>query len=118
MRRLLGLLLLWTCACAAQAATYAFRSDSYAWETAANAISWDRSCTGYPGDDDKATVTFTGGFTFTFAGTAYSSVRVLSNGMLQFGADTGFFRNYANTAMPPVRPRPAAGAWPPQRHAC
>ena len=100
MRRLLGLLLLWTCACAAQAATYAFRSDSYAWETAANAISWDRSCTGYPGDDDKATVTFTGGFTFTFAGTAYSSVRVLSNGMLQFGADTGFFRNYSNTAMP------------------
>jgi len=84
----------------AQAATYTFRSDSFSWETAANAVAWDKTCTGFPGDDDKATVNFTGGFTFTYAGTAYSSVRILSNGMLQFGADTGFFRNYANGNLP------------------
>src|ERR1700757_1791798 len=84
----------------AHASTYTFRSDSFSWETAANVVAWDRTCTGYPGDDDKATVNFTGGFTFTYAGTAYSSVRILSNGMLQFGADTGFFRNYTNTNLP------------------
>lgn len=85
---------------AAHAATYTFRSDSFAWETAANTISWNRTCTGYAGDDDQATITFTGGFSFTFAGTAYSSVRVLTNGSLQFGADTGFFRTYTNTTLP------------------
>lgn len=82
------------------AATYTFRSDSFSWETAANTVSWDKTCTDYPNDDDKATVNFTGGFTFTYAGTAYSSVRILSNGMLQFGADTGFFRNYTNSNLP------------------
>ena len=82
------------------AATYTFRSDSFSWETAANVVTWDKTCTGYPGDDDKATVNLTGGFTFTYAGTAYSSVRILSNGMLQFGADTGFFRNYTNANLP------------------
>lgn len=84
----------------ARAATYTFKSDTYAWETAANAITWDKLCTQYPGDDDQATITLTGGFTFTFAGTAYSSVRVLTNGMLQFGTDTGFFRNYTNANLP------------------
>lgn len=93
-------LLLWLCLGGAQAATYSYRSDSFSWESAANAVSWDKSCTGYPGDDDKATLAFTGGFTFTFAGTAYASVRVLSNGMLQFGADSGFFRTYTNTNLP------------------
>ena len=82
------------------AATYTFRSDSFSWETAANTVTWDKTCTDYPNDDDKATVNFTGGFTFTYAGTAYSSVRILSNGMLQFGADTGFFRNYTNANLP------------------
>ena len=93
---------LWLCLCAytAQAATYTFRSDSFVWESAANVVAWDRSCTGYPSDDDKATIAFTGGFTFSFGGTAYASVRVLSNGMLQFGADTGFFRNYTNSTLP------------------
>ncbi len=85
---------------AAQAATYTFRSDSFLWESAATAITWDQSCTGYPGDDDKAVITFTGGLTFKFGATSYSSVRVLSNGGLQFGADTGFFRNYSNTNLP------------------
>lgn len=98
LQALLYLLLL--AALPAAAATYNYRSDSFAWETAANAVSWDRSCTGYPGDDDKATVTLTGGFQFRFAGTNYTSVRILANGMLQFGADTGFHRNYTNTTLP------------------
>lgn len=96
------------------AATYTFRSDSFSWETAANAVTWDKTCTGYPGDDDKATVNFAGGFTFTYAGTAYGSVRILSNGMLQFGADTGFFRNYTNGNLPAgnatTQPNCTAGA--------
>jgi MSHA biogenesis protein MshQ len=84
----------------AHAASYTFRSDTYSWESSANAIAWNKACTNYPGDDDEATITFTGGFTFPFAGTSYSAVRVLSNGALQFGADTGFFRNYTNTTLP------------------
>ena len=100
---LIGLALL--CGLARAASSYTFRSDSYAWETTANAIStWDKTCTSYPGDDDKATITFTGGFKFTFAGTAYTSVRVLTNGGLQFGTDTGFFRTYTNTALPAGTP--------------
>ena len=94
------LLLLCAAPLAVQAATYAFSSDTYALETAANTVTWDQTCTSYPRDDDKATVNFTGGFTFTFAGVAYPSVRILSNGGLQFGADTGFFRTYTNTALP------------------
>jgi MSHA biogenesis protein MshQ len=91
------------------AATYTFRSDSYSWESTTTTLSWDRLCTSFPGDDDQATITFTGGFTFSFAGTAYSSVRVLANGSLQFGADTGFFRTYTNTTLPAGVPR-ASGA--------
>jgi MSHA biogenesis protein MshQ len=101
LRLALALLLLALAGGFAQAATYTFRSDTFSWESAANAITnWDRTCTTYPVDDDKATINFTGGFTFTFAGTAYSSMRVLSNGGLQFGSDTGFFRVYSNTALP------------------
>jgi MSHA biogenesis protein MshQ len=92
--------LLLSCAAPAQAATYSFRSDAYAWETATTQVSWDGSCTQYPGDDDKATISFTGGFKFRFAGVDYTSVRVLTNGMLQFGGDTGLFRDYTNDAMP------------------
>ncbi|WP_374659192.1 DUF6701 domain-containing protein [Inhella sp.] len=98
--RCFAALLLALLAGAAQAATYNYRADSFAWETAANAVTWDRTCTAYPGDDDKATVNFTGGFTFRFAGTDHSSVRILSNGMLQFGADSGFHRNYTNSNLP------------------
>lgn len=106
-RVLLAALLLVLCGGIAQAASsYTFRSDSYAWETAANTVAWDRTCTSYPGDDDKATLTLTGGFKFRFAGTDYTTVRVLANGGLQFGTDTGFFRTYTNTALPAA----AAGA--------
>lgn len=86
----------------ARAATYTYRSDTYAWESAANAVTWLNSCygTGVAGDDDHAVINFTGGFTFPFAGVTYSSVRILTNGSLQFGAATGFWRNFTNTALP------------------
>lgn len=82
------------------AATYAFRSDTYAWESTSTTIAWDRTCTGYPGDDDKATITFSGNFRFPFGGTNYTSVLVLANGMLQFGGDTGFHRVFGNGPLP------------------
>ncbi|RZS52224.1 LamG domain-containing protein [Sphaerotilus mobilis] len=97
---------------AAHAATYSYRSDSFVWETATQAVRWTGGCTSYAGDDDQSTITFTGGFTFPFAGTAYGSVRVLSNGGLQFGADTGFFRSYSNTAFPIGKPGSAGGGCP------
>ena len=101
-RFLLRLALLALCAWQglAHAASYTFRNDTYAWETASTPLSWSRSCTNYPGDDDQATITFTGSFKFNFGGTNYTSVRVMTNGMLQFGADTGSHRLFSNTTLP------------------
>lgn len=105
---LVAVLCLW--AAPAQAATYAFKTGSFIWESASNVIAWDRSCTSYPDDDDKATVNFTGGFTFSLGGVAYSSVQVLSNGVLQFvGGDNGFHRSYTNTTLPAGRPATRSG---------
>jgi MSHA biogenesis protein MshQ len=84
----------------AHAGTYVPRSDPYAWESAANPVTWARLCSGNVVDDDQASIAFTGGFTFRLGGTTHSSVRVLSNGVLQFGAETGFFRSYTNTTLP------------------
>lgn len=92
----------------AAAGTYTFRSDNFTWETASNAITWDRTCTSYPGDDDKATISFTGGFKFNFNGSNYTSVTVLTNGSLQFGADTGFYRTFTNTTLPAGTPTSSA----------
>lgn len=100
LRTVLVLMVLALLGSRALAGTYTFRSDSFAWETATNTLAWERTCTSYPGDDDKATISFTGGFSFRFAGTNYTSVRVLANGGLQFGSDTGFFRNYTNGPLP------------------
>jgi len=96
----------------AQAGTYAPRSDLYAWESAANAVTWERLCTTNTVtqvDDDQATVNFTGGFKFKLAGTTYASVRILSNGILQFGADTGLFRLYTITTLPAGLPPSSPG---------
>ncbi len=104
------LLLLCVAGPAAQAASYTFRSDTYSWETTTNTIStWDKTCTSYQIDDDKVTLSFTGGFTFPFAGSSYSSVRVLTNGMLQFGTDNGFHRTYTNTTLPAAAPSNIGG---------
>ncbi|MEO4048505.1 LamG domain-containing protein [Pseudomonas sp. CAU 1711] len=82
----------------AQAATYAFQSTSFAWETANTDVVWDQTQTAYPRDDDKQLINI--GFTFNFAGVDYTQVRVHANGALQFGADTQFHRQYTNTDLP------------------
>ncbi|WP_201740846.1 LamG domain-containing protein [Rhodoferax sp. TS-BS-61-7] len=94
----------------AQTSTYAYRSDTFAYDTpsgTAASVAWHASgaspaCTSYPnGDDDWADITFPAGFTFTFGGVNYSSVRAYSNGILAFGADvSGFHRDYTPQALP------------------
>lgn len=83
-----------------QAATY-FYDDTvtFAWQSSAPInVTWEESCTRYPIDDDKQLVNI--GFTFNFAGTDYTQVRILSNGALHFGADQGFHKDYSNEALP------------------
>ncbi|GGW48578.1 LamG domain-containing protein [Alishewanella tabrizica] len=82
----------------ALAATYAFRSTNYEWESANTDVIWDRTQTGFPADDDKQVVNL--GFTFNFGGVNYTQVRILANGSLQFGADTQFHRQFNNTNLP------------------
>jgi hypothetical protein len=82
----------------AQAATYAFQSAAYKWETTNTNIVWDQTQTDFARDDDKRVINI--GFTFNFAGVNYTQVRVHSNGVLQFGADTQFHRQFANTDLP------------------
>lgn len=83
---------------AANAATYAFKSTVYNWETTNQNVVWDQSRTSYPRDDDKQVVNL--GFNFNFAGQNYNQVRIHANGVLQFGADTEFHRQYENTNLP------------------
>lgn len=102
------LLLFWLAMPKASAQTYAYQTDTFAWlapSGAATTVTWNNSCTSYPnGDDTFAVVNFPGGFTFDFAGTDHSSVRILANGMVQFGADAGLHRTYTNTAFPIGQP--------------
>ena len=83
---------------AANAATYAFKTTVYSWETTNQNVIWDQSRTDYPRDDDKQVVNL--GFNFNFAGQNYNQVRIHANGVLQFGADTEFHRQYENTNLP------------------
>lgn len=104
------------------AATYAYRSDTFAYDTpsgAATSVAWHASgaspaCTNYPqGDDDWADIAFPGGFAFTFGATSYTGVRVYSNGMLAFPTDvSGFHRDYTSQALPittVANPGPSGG---------
>ncbi|MGE5470339.1 MAG: DUF6701 domain-containing protein [Bacteroidota bacterium] len=100
----------------AEAATYAYRNDVFSYDTpsaSAGTVSWHTSstapaCTDYPqGDDDWADIVFASAttpannFTFTFAGTVYSGVRVYSNGILTFGSDTsGQWRTFNESSLP------------------
>ncbi len=63
-----------------------------------NVVSWDNTDTGYPNDDDKVVVNI--GFNFTFDNTQYSQVRILTNGILQFGPDQRLHRDYRNEQLP------------------
>ena len=97
-------------ASSAHAATYGYRSDTFAYDTpsaSASSVAWHSTgaspaCTTYPnGDDDWADIVFPTGFTFTFGGVSYSSVRVYSNGILAFPTDvSGFHRDYTSQALP------------------
>lgn len=88
----------------AQAQTYAYRSDTFSWiapSGSATTVTWNNTCTSYPnGDDVRAEVNFPGGFVFPFAGTNYAQVRIMSNGIIQFGADAGFHRDYTSQNLP------------------
>ena len=63
-----------------------------------NTVSWENSDTAYPNDDDKRLVNI--GFPFTFKDTAYTQLRILTNGVLHFGADQRFHRVYSNGSLP------------------
>ncbi|MBS1197205.1 MAG: hypothetical protein H6R18_990, partial [Proteobacteria bacterium] len=99
-----------------QAQTYAYKTEAFNWVTpsgSATAVAWDGTCTSYDGgDDDKAVANFPGGFTFPFAGTTYSQVRIMSNGMVQFGADAGLHRTFTNTTLPIGMPSNYGGGCP------
>ena len=97
----------------ARAQTYAYQTDTFSWLTptaSATTVTWNNSCTSYPnGDDVFALVNFPGGFTFNFAGTNYAQVRIMSNGMIQFGSDAGVHRTYNNTQLPVGMPGASTG---------
>ncbi len=84
--------------CDAHAATYSVAATTFAWDTATTNVVWDQTNTTYPVDDDKQVVNI--GFTFPFGGVNYTQVRIMSNGVLQFGADQAFHTVYNNTAFP------------------
>lgn len=84
---------------AAHAASYSFTTPTAtAFDAAATNVVWDQTCTDFPIDDDKQLVNI--GFTFNFGGIDYTQVRILSNGVLHFGADQNFQVQYGNTALP------------------
>jgi MSHA biogenesis protein MshQ len=79
-------------------ATYSVQTTTYAWDTATTDVVWDQTSTSYPKDDDKQVVNI--GFTFPFAGVNYTQVRILTNGILQFGADQNFHQVFTNAVLP------------------
>lgn len=83
--------------------TYTASVSTYAFETTATTLvttNFGRTCTAYAVDDDQASIAFSGGFTFPFAGASYTSLRMFSNGQIQLGTDTGAFRSYTPSALP------------------
>ncbi|MDP2881517.1 MAG: LamG-like jellyroll fold domain-containing protein [Azonexus sp.] len=104
------------------AQTYSYRSDTFSYDTpsaSATTVAWHTTnasaCSSYPnGDDDYADANIASAtspandFTFTFAGVAYTSLRIYSNGMLTFGTDnSGLWRIFGNSTLP----APAVGAY-------
>lgn len=82
-------------------AAYVFQTVSgEAFDSVTTNVVWtnDASQTDFPIDDDYQLVNI--GFTFYLGETAYTQVRILSNGALHFGADQGFHKDYTNEALP------------------
>ncbi|MET1254103.1 DUF6701 domain-containing protein [Aliikangiella maris] len=71
-----------------------------AFDTVTTDVVWnnDASQTDYPIDDDYQLVNI--GFTFYLGETAYTQVRVMANGVLHFGANQGFHKDYTNETLP------------------
>ena len=94
--RLLGLLCLLCAGQTALAASYGVSSDSYNWidPSSHTDVVWtavaggpNNECSGASAaQDDDITQAINLGFSFNFAGSAFSSVRIQSNGRLQFSS--------------------------------
>lgn len=112
------LLTAWGAVRAQTTQTYAYQNNPFSWDTpsaSAVNVTWDNTATcDRANDDTKRTVAFPAGFTFTFNGVTYAQVRVLTNGVLQFGtASDGFHTDYTPQALPaPASTNPAGGGCP------
>ena len=81
-------------------ADYVFQTvTGEAFDTVTNNVVWtnDNTQTDFPQDDDYQLINL--GFTFYLGETPYTQVRVMSNGVLHFGADQGFHKDYTNEAL-------------------
>lgn len=103
-----GLLLLgWTLVASAQ--TYVQASTTYAWVSTSghSTASWSRgaACSGGGADrDDDVTAELPLGFTFVFGGSKYTTLRIMTNGRLQF---SNTFCGYGtNSTSPRTYPYP------------
>lgn len=98
--------------------TYAYQNNGFTWDTPsvnATVVVWDNTATcDRANDDTKKIIAFPGGFTFTYGGTSYNQVRILTNGILQFSAvSDGFHTDYTPQALPtPASTNGAGGSCP------
>ena len=74
-------------------------------ENTGNQVSWANNCTAHNNNDDFSVVSI--GFNFKFGSHNFNQVRIMSNGLLQFGNDTGLHRQNINTALPNTSNPPA-----------
>ena len=107
-RGALGLLLL-VCSLAVSAQTYVQASATFDWVSTAghSTASWSRAaaCSGPGADrDDDITAELPLGFTFKFGGTNYTTVRIMTNGRLQF--NNAFCGYGTNSTSPRTYPYP------------
>ncbi|MCG8672038.1 MAG: LamG domain-containing protein [Pseudomonadales bacterium] len=100
-KQMLCVMLAFLCASNIFAATYTMtelEGTALDVPTSSTTVSWDNTDTSYPNDDDQTVVNI--GFTFRFAATDYTQVRIHTNGILQFGASTRMHRDYRNENLP------------------
>lgn len=82
-------------------AAYVFQTvPGEAFDSVSTNVVWNNNPaqTNFPTDDDYQLLNI--GFTFYLGETAYTQLRLLSNGALHFGADQGFYKDYTNEALP------------------